>query len=70
MTDGVQRVFGMEYRPIPNKILEAQAPAGFKVCLLFLGAFLYSFLNPITSPALRKSVRARGQTRIHIQYLA
>lgn len=29
MTDGVQHVFGMEYRPI--KCLEALAPAGFKV---------------------------------------
>lgn len=29
MTDGVQRVFGMEYRPI--KDLEVLAPAGFKV---------------------------------------
>ncbi|XP_050375828.1 recQ-mediated genome instability protein 1 [Argentina anserina] len=29
MTDGVQRVFGMEYRPI--QALEALAPAGFKV---------------------------------------
>ncbi|KAL9257931.1 RecQ-mediated genome instability protein 1-like protein [Drosera capensis] len=31
MTDGVQRVFGMEYRPI--KDLEVLAPAGFKVVL-------------------------------------
>ncbi|KAL2935746.1 RecQ-mediated genome instability protein 1 [Bienertia sinuspersici] len=31
MTDGVQRVFGMEYRPI--KSLEALAPAGFKVVI-------------------------------------
>uniref|UniRef100_A0A803NCX2 RecQ-mediated genome instability protein 1 n=1 Tax=Chenopodium quinoa TaxID=63459 RepID=A0A803NCX2_CHEQI len=31
MTDGVQRVFGMEYRPI--KSLEALAPAGFKVAI-------------------------------------
>ena len=29
MTDGVQRVFGMEYRPI--KDLEVLAPAGLKV---------------------------------------
>ncbi|XP_021775834.1 recQ-mediated genome instability protein 1-like [Chenopodium quinoa] len=31
MTDGVQRVFGMEYRPI--KSIEALAPAGFKVVI-------------------------------------
>lgn len=31
MTDGVQRVFGMEYRPI--KDLEVLAPAGFKIVL-------------------------------------
>ncbi|XP_051134842.1 recQ-mediated genome instability protein 1 [Andrographis paniculata] len=31
MTDGVQRVFGMEYRPI--KDLEALAPAGMKVAI-------------------------------------
>lgn len=31
MTDGVQRVFGMEYRPI--KDLEAMSPAGFKVSI-------------------------------------
>ncbi|KMS97689.1 hypothetical protein BVRB_5g124730 [Beta vulgaris subsp. vulgaris] len=31
MTDGVQHVFGMEYRPI--KCLEALAPAGFKVVI-------------------------------------
>ena len=31
MTDGVQRVFGMEYRPI--KDLDALAPAGLKVSL-------------------------------------
>ena len=30
MTDGVQRVFGMEYRPI--KDLQVLAPAGLKVC--------------------------------------
>lgn len=29
MTDGVQRVFGMEYRPIRD--LDALAPAGLKV---------------------------------------
>ena len=34
MTDGVQHVFGMEYRPI--KSLEVLVPAGFKV-------FLYAF---------------------------
>lgn len=33
MTDGVQRVFGMEYRPI--KDLEALAPAGMKVIFLY-----------------------------------
>jgi RecQ-mediated genome instability protein 1 len=33
MTDGVQRVFGMEYRPI--KDLKVLAPPGFKVSLLF-----------------------------------
>ncbi|KAK9748298.1 hypothetical protein RND81_02G048600 [Saponaria officinalis] len=31
MTDGVQRVFGMEYRPIKN--LAALSPAGFKVVI-------------------------------------
>ena len=30
MTDGVQRVFGMEYRPV--KDLQVLAPAGLKVC--------------------------------------
>lgn len=35
MTDGVQRVFGMEYRPI--KDLQVLAPAGSKVlCFFFL----------------------------------
>lgn len=37
MTDGVQRVFGMEYRPI--QALEVLAPAGLKVqenCIWFL----------------------------------
>lgn len=33
MTDGVQRVFGMEYRPI--KDLKVLAPPGFKVLLFF-----------------------------------
>lgn len=33
MTDGVQRVFGMEYRPI--KDLQVLAPAGLKVCFFF-----------------------------------
>lgn len=31
MTDGVQRVFGMEYRPLPD--LHPLAPAGFKIAL-------------------------------------
>ena len=31
MTDGIQRVFGMEYRPI--KDLQVLAPAGLKVLL-------------------------------------
>lgn len=31
MTDGVQRVFGMEYRPI--KDLQALGAAGLKVCI-------------------------------------
>lgn len=33
VTDGVQRVFGMEYRPI--KDLEVLATAGLKVSVLF-----------------------------------
>lgn len=33
MTDGVQRVFAMEYRPI--KDLDVLAPAGLKVFLIF-----------------------------------
>lgn len=37
MTDGVQRVFGMEYRPI--KDLEVLAPAGLKVSLQLLYLF-------------------------------
>lgn len=37
MTDGVQRVFGMEYRPIKN--LEVLAPAGMKVNLEFCFCF-------------------------------
>lgn len=44
MTDGVQRVFGMEYRPI--KDLEVLAPAGLKVCLLFLLLLFYVWLIP------------------------
>lgn len=34
MTDGVQRVFGMEYRPI--KDLEVLAAAGMKVVVIFV----------------------------------
>lgn len=39
MTDGVQRVFGMEYRPI--KDLEVMAPAGLKVSILLLAVYLF-----------------------------
>ena len=41
MTDGVQRVYGMEYRPI--KDLKVLAPAGFKVLFFFL--MIYGLLN-------------------------
>ena len=34
MTDGVQRISGMEYRPI--KALEVLSPAGMMVCLKFM----------------------------------
>lgn len=34
MTDGVRRVFGMEYRPI--KDLDVFAPAGLKVLLVII----------------------------------
>lgn len=36
LTDGAQRVYGMEYRPM--SMLQVLAPAGLKVYLLF---FLY-----------------------------
>lgn len=39
MTDGAQRVFGMEYRPIKN--LEVLAPAGMKVNLEFCFSFCF-----------------------------
>lgn len=49
MTDGVQRVFGMEYRPI--KDLEVLAPAGLKVCYV-------SIYRPVPSVGLA-TVRSR-----------
>lgn len=40
MTDGVQRIFGMEYRPI--KDLNVLAPVGFKVYLLIELEYLFA----------------------------
>lgn len=43
MTDGVQRIFGMEYRPIKN--LEVLAPAGLKVAYLSQSSINYSLFS-------------------------
>lgn len=50
MTDGVQRVFGMEYQPI--KDLEALAPAGMKVVIFLLLVNTKSLFSVVLSSEL------------------
>lgn len=55
MTDGVQRVFGMEYRPI--KDLEVLAPAGMKVietCVCVCGVWTNAKSLPVDFQGLEK----------------
>lgn len=44
MTDGVQRVFGMEYRPI--KALDVLAAAGLKVSVQFELLYIWLICGP------------------------
>lgn len=50
LTDGVQRVIGIEYRPIP--MLRCLSPAGLKVCEYLLNKYKESFATATFSICL------------------